>query len=352
MSDIPSLAPSQSWLLPAIHPSYARIICSYLKNRGYAIEDLLAGNTLSWPTLIEQQRFISFHQFRGIVLNALKLTSSPWLGVDIAKLLPVSVHGSLGYGAVAAPTVKDAFKLIEQALVTRISMLNFNYQEVEAGARFTIDESFDLAELKQVIYPLLVGAFCDIVEKTTGDKAFGVKVGLPYAKPLWFSHYNEQFPDFTFEFGVASFYVDIPLALLNVHSLTADEFAYRNAERECLSLIELRQQGGELSEQIKRYLFSCDSSYPKQTEVCQKFGVSVRTLIRKLKIENTSYQAILDEVRTELSCWKLQNTELSVERVAESVGFIDTSNFARVFKKWMGCKPSDYRKQSGSGLIN
>ena len=346
MAKIIVQAQDKSWLQPSIHPSYARILCSYIRNNGFEIEALFYGSTLSWPTLLEQQRFISFEQFRRIALNALKMTLKPWLGLEIAKLLQVSVHGSLGYGAVAAPTVKGAFKLIERAMVTRISLLKFDYVETDSGARFYVYEQMPLAELAQLIYPMLMGSFCDIVEKTTGKPAYKVKVYLPYSKPSWFEHYIKQFPEFAFEFDCRCFYVDIPNEILHTHSLVADEFAYRNAIRECQQLIDIRQQGGDLSEQIKKRLFSMEAPYCSQRQIAEELGMSVRTLIRKLKNENTSFQSILDEVRTELTCWQLQNTELAIEDIAESVGFIDTSNFSRVFKRWMGCTPSQFRTQN------
>ena len=331
-------------LQPAIHPSYARILCSYIKNQGYSIEELFKGSTLNWQKLLEQQYFISVEQLDRIVLNALQLTHKPWLGIDIAKRFSVSAHGSLGYGVIAAPTVKDAFKLVERALSTRISLLAFQYQDTSEGARFYIDELSPLKELQQVIYPMLIGAFCDVIEKTTGEKAPSIHIALPYSMPAWFEHYKQQFPELIFTFGNQRFFADIPHTLLNMHSLTADNFAYRNAQRECQQLLEIRQRGGDLSERIKLHFFASGAPYAKQSEISNIMGMSVRTLIRKLDLEQTCFQAILDEVRTELACWQLQNSHLSVEEIAESVGIIDTSNFSRIFKRWMGCTPSDFRK--------
>lgn len=335
----------KDWVKPSIHPSYARILCSYLINKGYDAQQLFAGSTLNWETLLKQQRFISLAQYQRIVQNALNLTQTPWLGIEVARLLQVSMHGSLGYGAVTAPVVSDAFKLIEQALITRISILSFEYKATDYGARFYIHEIANIQSLSEVVYPMLLGAFCDIIEKMTGSAPQGVVVNLAYDKPTWYAHYQQQFPEFEFHFGQQAFSLDIPEKLLSMHSLTADDFAYRNALRECNHLMEVRQLGGALPERVKHYLFNHDIRNQSQTQVAKALGLSVRSLIRKLQAENTSFQAILDEVRTELSCWHLQNSNLTIEQVAENVGYIDTSNFSRVFKRWMQCTPSAFRKQ-------
>lgn len=334
-----------SWISPSIHPSYARILCSFIKNKGFDVDELFVGQPLNWQSLEATNRFISFEQFRGLITNALRVTGKPWLGVEIARMLQVSVHGTLGYGAVAAPTVKDAFKLIEMAMPTRISLLQFEYRETASGARFYVHELTVLEELAHVIYPMLMGSFCDIVEKTTGQKALGVTIALPYSRPPWADSYKVQFPELSLEFDKPSFTLDIPASILEIHSLTADDFAFRNAVRECQQLLELKQKGGDVSERIKTLMFESNPAYPLQTDVAKTLGFSVRTLIRKLHSEGTSFQRILDEVKMELSCWKLQNTDLPIEQIAESVGFIDTSNFSKVFKRWMGMTPSGYRKQ-------
>lgn len=67
-------------------------------------------------------------------------------------------------------------------------------------------------------------------------------------------------------------------------------------------------------------------------------------LIRRLREEGAHYQLLLDEVRQELACWLLQNTELSVEAVAERLGYRDTSNFSRTFRRWLGMTPNAWRR--------
>jgi AraC-like DNA-binding protein len=73
--------------------------------------------------------------------------------------------------------------------------------------------------------------------------------------------------------------------------------------------------------------------------------MSIRTFIRRLKNEGTSYQTLVDEVRREIASWLIRDKSLSVERVAERLGYQDTSNFSRVFKRWFNDTPSAYRKR-------
>jgi AraC-like DNA-binding protein len=69
----------------------------------------------------------------------------------------------------------------------------------------------------------------------------------------------------------------------------------------------------------------------------------VRTFIRKLKVEETSYQSLLDEVRKELVVWYLSNGSMTIEQIADQLGYADTSNFSRVFRRWFNQTPSEFR---------
>ena len=44
-----------------------------------------------------------------------------------------------------------------------------------------------------------------------------------------------------------------------------------------------------------------------------------------------------------LACWLLVHTDLSVEAVAERLGYSDTSNFSRTFRRWLGMPPNAFR---------
>jgi AraC-like DNA-binding protein len=64
---------------------------------------------------------------------------------------------------------------------------------------------------------------------------------------------------------------------------------------------------------------------------------------KKLKLEGTSYQALLDGTRSELSQQYLGKGGMSISEAAFLLGFTDSSNFSRAFKRWLGVSPSEYR---------
>jgi transcriptional regulator GlxA family with amidase domain len=67
------------------------------------------------------------------------------------------------------------------------------------------------------------------------------------------------------------------------------------------------------------------------------------TLRRRLEREGISYQAIKDQLRSDVAIDYLCNSNLSVDEIAARVGFQDASAFHRAFKRWNGLQPGEYR---------
>jgi len=76
------------------------------------------------------------------------------------------------------------------------------------------------------------------------------------------------------------------------------------------------------------------------------FGVHERTLRKKLSVEGTGLQQLVDKTRFELAQQLLRNTRLPLSEIASSLHFADLSTFSRAFRGWADTSPSQYRGHS------
>jgi AraC-like DNA-binding protein len=344
---LPIMTSNTDYLLPSIHPSYARLLVAHLRNLGTEPSELFKGNSLSWASLLESQSFISFEQFRRLLeraqLKALEADDRLPLELGISSISQASSHGPLGYGALAAPTVKDTFELVRKMIATRIAIISIESDVMEGQTIFRVVEKFDLDSLRLFVSIVLLSSFVDLIAKTTGVNNTAITVKLPLAELPHPDAYQQKFPNVTFSLNSQHLELVIPEDTLRQRCLTVDEFAYRNALRECEQLLQQEVKGGAFSRRVKTFLLRCGGEFPLQEEAAEHFAVSVRTFIRKLKNEESSYQTLLDEVRKELVVWYLSSDELSIEQIALKVGYADTSNFSRVFRRWFNQTPSEFR---------
>lgn len=83
---------------------------------------------------------------------------------------------------------------------------------------------------------------------------------------------------------------------------------------------------------------------PSAEEVAAALNLSVSTLRRRLLEEDTSYQVIKDECRRNAALHYMSSPQLSINDVAELMGFDEPSAFFRSFKRWTGMTPGEYRR--------
>ncbi|ALS27221.1 AraC family transcriptional regulator [Paenibacillus sp. 32O-W] len=67
---------------------------------------------------------------------------------------------------------------------------------------------------------------------------------------------------------------------------------------------------------------------------------------KELQVTFTKY---LTEKRIKRACELLRNTDCPIGEVSERTGYRDLFYFAKLFKKKMGCTPSEYRYDARPG---
>jgi AraC-like DNA-binding protein len=73
--------------------------------------------------------------------------------------------------------------------------------------------------------------------------------------------------------------------------------------------------------------------------------MSPRTLSRRLKGNNATFQFLVNEVKSQRATNYLQTTNLPIKEVSTLMGFNDCGSFRRAFTSWTGMVPSQFRKE-------
>ena len=97
---------------------------------------------------------------------------------------------------------------------------------------------------------------------------------------------------------------------------------------------------GDVRRTIRLLLLSGQHS---RADVARRLGIHPRTLGRRLQESGTTFQALLDDMRTQMAKQLLLDTRLPIARIAAAVGYEDPTIFSRAFVRWTGRTPSEFR---------
>ncbi|MBQ0763994.1 AraC family transcriptional regulator [Marinobacter psychrophilus] len=329
-------------LRPAIHPTYARLVCAHLRQEGFDNETILQGTRLQWEQLLSGNRYLSLEQLARLLRRATALTRTPWLGLDIGGITSVSAHGALGYAIVSAPNLRVVLHTLARFTRLRFQLVNVVISETDEHFTVSMEELSELGDVREFIYSALLVTYLQLVDTVTSQRLRNIQIELPISRPQWADVYQQRC-GCPVMFDAPAFRLQMPVSVLDTPCLTADAGTFRTALRDCENQLRQLDNGGALSQQVSNCLLNSSDGYPGLDEVASRLAMSRRTLIRRLKIEGTSYQELLDGVRQELAAWYLLETTVAVEQIAERLGYQDTSNFSRTFRRWFGMTPHAMR---------
>jgi AraC-like DNA-binding protein len=85
-------------------------------------------------------------------------------------------------------------------------------------------------------------------------------------------------------------------------------------------------------------------------DLARHWGLSSRSLRRRLASENTSLSELLEEARLTRSRDLLAQRQYSLLQIATMLGYAEANSFQRAFKRWAGVTPGSYRRSNMSSV--
>ena len=146
--------------------------------------------------------------------------------------------------------------------------------------------------------------------------------------------------------GVASDLLEFSNAAVAAPLLTADPKLLKALEPFCdMAAKERRTASDTLRAAVEK---EAEKLLPhgkaqKQT-VAKALGMSVRTFSRRLAVEGTTYEEVVDELRRSLALQYLKEPGMSLSEIAWLLGYEGSTSFNHAFRRWTGRSPSVARK--------
>jgi AraC-like DNA-binding protein len=291
--------------------------------------------------------FISARQVIALVDQAVRKLDMPYLGLAMGNLMTLSHHGMAGMAAVTQPTLRGCLETVQRFCTELFPVLEMDGHVAADEACFTIGEVVSLAPYTHFFLELNMVSFYNIFRQLTGPEHNLTSVDFSYPEPAWGHIYRRyfqcpvRFDQPATRLVGAPYLADYEMPMANrLMAMAAEKTLFENIPTGAMRLLPLR---------LRHLLVRYYGAFPSLEAAASDLGMSGRTLRRKLAEEGTSYQRELDAVRQKLAEDYFRRGGESVTELALGLGFADSSAFAKAFRRWTGCSPTEYQDRHAPG---
>lgn len=335
-------------------PTYSfPLMLQVMEEHGVAAEQVLKNTGVEAAALSQEDTRMSFLQALKFVRNLIARSPRTDIGLEIGDRYQISTYGVLGYAMMSCSTWGDALKRARHYHRVASSLVQIDMEHDESAGTLTyIAKPFypDLVDIEPFTVEKLFASLVAVSRPLLARPAMPHRVSFTYDAPVHEARYREIF-DCPIEFGALSNRFELDLKVLQQPLLLANEVSAEMGRKMCETCLENYQQADEsLRQKVADQLLAGPGRMPDMERVAGQLHMSSRTLRRALQAEGTSFHAVFDEVRHDLSRHYLKNSRLSLDDIAHLVGFTESTNFRRAFKRWQGMPPAKYRRHHVSGI--
>ncbi|TDG13600.1 AraC family transcriptional regulator [Seongchinamella unica] len=331
-----------------IPSSYSRIIARELGLQERDLPRLLAGTDLPVDVLLagDESRLTGRQQVQ-VLRNARTIAGAPELGLRIGRQLKPASHGPIGYLALSSPDLLTALQSLRDFLPLRIPFAQLDINEdgswLRCELRITLQQ--DSSETR-MLTECFAMALQSLVEAFLGRTLTEALFCFHFPRPAYYRAYG-QYLQSMIKFEQPEDCLLIPRSLAGESNPSGDAASYAIARRLCAQMLEETPIAATaMTNRVRRFLLAQPLGSVTEADVAKSLYVSKRTLARRLNKEGTGYREVTEQLLSELAVRHLGEPGLSIESVALLLGYHDSANFRRAFRRWYGMPPADYRKQA------
>jgi|GEM_PF-3107263 len=317
-------------------------------------EELLLESGIDLDVIGNENSHISNNQVGAIILGLWTKIDDPAFGLRLGESIHKSIQSIAGPFFSSSESLRVAFDklMLYQDLIIPIVELYMEenddyvdicmkpYEENIARNIFNVPET--LALYTSATETVLSGVWVSSQQFLSKDFKI-IQAGFKYPAPSYAKDYEDIFAcEVLFEQDKN--YLRIDKSLFDKKLYSSLPAIHKQAEAAVEQRLKKLKKSEAILNAVKDFVKEHVSDENLNLDsAAKKMHMTGRTLQRALRMENTSFLDIRDNVRSEISRYYLEHTSMSIEEISDHVGFSDASGFYTAFKRWHGVSPGSVR---------
>jgi AraC-like DNA-binding protein len=276
---------------------------------------------------------------------AAELSGDPGFGLSVMEYMHPGLLGSLAFAVHGSATLGDGLRRLARffRVVNQLASLAVLEDGPRMRVRVEVDHEVPADELRHPMECLL-STLLMVGRRSTGTPLQPLAVSFRHAAPHDLAAHRRAF-GVAPSFGQPSTELVFPRQVLDLPHLAPDDTLVAVAERHLRRMLDEIPPADTFADRVRRVLLEeLRLGEPTLPRLAARMHMSERTLQRNLGREGASMQALLDEVRHQLSLRHLAESKESIAEISFLLGFAEVRAFHRAFKRWTGLTPAAYRQ--------
>jgi AraC-like DNA-binding protein len=261
-------------------------------------------------------------------------------------------YGAFGLAWKSAPNLLGSCERAERYARVLTSVATYQVHEIEAGFLMQLHRDGDRRNLGfRLSNEATIASIAAISQEVSTTQFRASAIYFMHAAPSTTVAHEQHF-DCPVHFGTNMDALLISHEMMQTPNRLGDPAIVKFFDVHLDDEVAKIDDEASLERQVRtRISRALSQGIPTLSEVATQFGMSGRTLQRRLSHRGYSFQTLVDESRRQLAKQLLRETSYPLSEIAFLTGFSEQSAFNRAFKRWAGQTPRSFRiaAQSSSG---
>jgi AraC-like DNA-binding protein len=273
---------------------------------------------------------------------AVEASGDPGFGISVAEQFQPSALRGLGFSWLASDTLRDAFsrlirfsRFLNSAMVLRLEDEGDESHLVFTGPEQWPDFVYAAADMAMAT----ILRMCQI----TASKPIQPRCVDMQRPGLKDTRRFEEFFLAPIRYGTDVNRLCFDRSVVDAALATPNPELARLSDQTVIDYLARFDKNSIAMQVRSRIIEQLPDGAPRQEKIADALHISLRSLQRRLKDENTSFRELLEETRHELAMQYIHETHRPIGEITYLLGFAEHSNFTRAFRRWTGNSPAGFR---------
>ncbi|MBF6332871.1 AraC family transcriptional regulator [Nocardia transvalensis] len=321
----------------------AALLADFAVTRGLPVPDILRETGISEQQLQDPTAEITLAQEITLTRNVVTgIQDEPGLGLMAGLLCHAPSFGVLGFAVMSCATLRQAAEVGLRYADLSATLARHWLEDHGDEVWIVRDDRTVPEDLRRFVLERDLAAIGTIQQDLLPTKVPTARVELAVEAHPIYEMFGTLLGVDTIVFGAPRSRMIWQASTLEMPLPQANLATQRYYEQQCADLIQRRRGRTGISGEVRRLLIR-HGGVTDQSHIAADLDVSVRTLRRRLAQEGTTFRELSNETVGMLA-EELLMAGLTVEQVADRLGYSSVSAFTSAFRSWKGQSPGQFAR--------